>query len=322
VKCPKGTAAVERKLLVLNTLILVLLLVANPRFASLVSEAASLEANAPDLFSPVQRLVGKATPDFALPDLKGRVWRLSDLRARKLVAIQFASTSCHCGQLALLDLDMLQSSLGKRGLQALAIGFEASPLRPPVEFIREMKLVVPFLNDQGMKTAAAYGIRWPPCVIVVDRMGIIRWARDVFGGDGDVFRQTQAAVERLIAADEAWGQNSAYSRLYASGKPTAITGVIKGKQQVAPLAGMSPGVALTLSADSGAHRVHLGPAWYVEGQPFRIIPKDVVTVTGVTVRLGGKPVILAREIRRGKQVVTFRDARGRPKWAESRTGGS
>jgi peroxiredoxin len=307
----------RRELPVLSAFFLVLLMVVSPLSAGAASAAATPEADAPDLSSPVARLVGKPAPDFALPDLKGRVWRLSDLRARKLVAVQFASTSCHCGQLALLDLDMLQSSLEKRGLQALAIGFEASPLRPPVEFVREMRLAVPFLNDQGLKTAAVYGARWPPCVIVVDRMGIIRWARDVFRGDGDVFRQTEAAVRRLIAADETWGQNSAYGRLYASGNPTVITGVVKSKQQVAPMKGMSPGVALTLTAESSVHHVQLGPVWYVDSQPVRIVAKDVVTVIGTTVRLGGKPVILAREIRRGGQVMKLRDARGRPLWSIS-----
>jgi len=316
VKFPMLRKTMRRDSLVLNAFSLGLLVLASQLSAGAASAPATLELGATDPSSPVQRLIGKPAPDFALPDLQGRVWKLSDLRARAIVALQFTSTSCHCGQLALLDLDILQSSLGKRGLQALAIGFEASPLRPPVEFVREMKLAVPFLKDRGLKTAATYGTRRPPCVILVDRRGIVRWARDTFQGNGDVFRQTEAAVKRLIAADEAWGHNSAYGRLYARGKPAAITGVIKGSQQVAPLPGMSPGVALTLSANSGAHRVHLGPAWYVESQPLRLMPKDVVTVVSVSVRLDGKPLILARELRRAKQVTTFRDLGGRPRWGE------
>lgn len=286
--------------------------------ALMLGAAAGAHAAPPSAKPPAARLMGKRAPDFALSDLDGRLWRLSDLRGRKIVALQFVSTSCHCGQTALVALDLLYRRLGDRGVQALAIGFEAAPLQPPEQFARMAQLKVPFLHDPGLKTARAFGARWPPCVIVVDRAGVVRWACDGFAGD--VAERTLAALEPLLAADEAWNAGSKYGRLYGSGTPVWVRGRVAAVERCAPLKGMSPGVAVTLGDGARQHRVHLGPAWYVETRRLPIGAGDVIRVSGVSVRLGGKPVMLAVEVAKGAQALRLRAADGRPLWEA--TGGT
>jgi hypothetical protein len=44
--------------------------------------------------------------------------------------------------------------------------------------------------------------------------------------------------------------------------------------------------------------VHLGPSWYLENQDVKIEPKDKVEVKGSRITFGGKPAIIATEIKR------------------------
>jgi peroxiredoxin len=257
-------------------------------------------------------LIGEPARDFTLKDLGGKTWRLSSLRGQSMVVLEFASTSCHCAQLAVIDLDRVREKYASRGVQALAIGFEEQPLRPPAEFLKEAGLKVPFLIDPGRKTAGAYKVRWPPTVVIIDRAGIVRWICDRFSRD--VADKVSAELSRMLAADDAWNADSEYGRLYASGKPTTLTGTVAVVERCTPLEGMSPGVAVTVNEGSRARRVHLGPAWYVESRAVKIRAKDKITVSGVSVRLNGKPVVLAREVRRGKDVLALRSARGEPRW--------
>lgn len=287
-------------------------------FAALLCSAASAATSArppaPHRQPPpaLHALLGKPAPDFALKDLNGRTWRLSEMRARKIVALQFASISCDCGQMAVYDLHELGRTFGARGVQVLAIGFEAQPLRPPEEFIRDSGLTVPFLTDPGFAAAKAYKVRWPPSVVIIDRAGKIHWACDEF--HGDVLRRTRDVIERLLHADEAWNSNGGYGMLWSRGKPAAAAGVVTAVQEMSPLKGMSPGVMLTVRKGSRRASVLVGPAWFVQTHPVKIAPKDRVSVTGVSVLLRGKRVILAQQISRDKETIRLRDSNGQFPW--------
>lgn len=278
---------------------------------SATSPAPGRKAAPPARGTP-RDLIGRPAPDFALTDVSGRTWRLPDLRGKHVVVIEFASISCDCGQMAVYDLQELARTFGARGVQILAIGFEAQPLRPPAEFIRDSGLTLPFLTDPGLKTARAYRAKWPPSVVVIDRAGRIHWAWDEF--HGDVLRKTSDVIEPLLHADEAWNSNGGYGGLWSRRKPAAAAGVVTATEQISPLKGMSPGVLLTLRKGSQRTRVVVGPTWFIETQPVKIAPKDRVSVTGVSVLVGGKRVMLAREIRRGKDTLRLRDSNGQFPW--------
>jgi len=258
-------------------------------------------------------LVGRKAPDFTLEDVSGRTWRLSELTGRNIVVVQFASTSCGCAQMAVYHLQEMGRTFGARGVQVLAIGFEAQPLRPPAEFIRDSGLTLPFLTDPGLKTAKAYGARWPPSVVVIDRTGTVQWACDEFRGD--VFQRTKGVLEPLVAADEAWLADRAYGRLFAAGKRVTVTGVVTRIEHISPQKDISPALMVTLAKGSRRTRVVVAPAWYAEYTGLRIGLKDSLVVSGVSVRTSPEKMVLAGQVRRGKEAFQLKDSSGRFAWA-------
>jgi hypothetical protein len=71
---------------------------------------------------------------------------------------------------------------------------------------------------------------------------------------------------------------------------------------------------LALKTESETIPVHLGPAKFVEAQPVQLHSGDVVEVTGSRIACQGKPAILAAVIKRGDDVVKYRELNGKPAW--------
>lgn len=78
--------------------------------------------------------------------------------------------------------------------------------------------------------------------------------------------------------------------------------------------GRSYGVHLTLQTDKETIQVHLGPDWYVEKQTPHIDSNDTITVTGSRVTVGGKPAIIASQVKKGNEILKLRDENGIPVW--------
>jgi hypothetical protein len=78
------------------------------------------------------------------------------------------------------------------------------------------------------------------------------------------------------------------------------------------------GQHITLITASGPIEVHVGPAWYVSSKHVTFTKGDQVTVVGSKVTMDSRDVMLAREIRKGDQVLKLRDASGVPLWARGR----
>jgi hypothetical protein len=75
------------------------------------------------------------------------------------------------------------------------------------------------------------------------------------------------------------------------------------------------GLHLVLSTASGPIDVHVGPAWFVSSKNVTFAKGDVLIVAGSSGAARGADMVIAREIRKGDQVLTLRDARGIPLWA-------
>jgi len=74
------------------------------------------------------------------------------------------------------------------------------------------------------------------------------------------------------------------------------------------------GVHLVVRTDAGPLAVHLGPDWFVE-RSMKLAQGDLVEATGSRVQIGGQPVLLARTLKRGAEVLELRDEAGVPRWA-------
>jgi DNA/RNA endonuclease YhcR with UshA esterase domain len=75
------------------------------------------------------------------------------------------------------------------------------------------------------------------------------------------------------------------------------------------------GTHVDLKTDAGVFDVHIGPESFITKQGFSFEKGDTLTVTGSKQVLGGKDSIIAREIKKGDQVLTLRSVNGIPKWS-------
>lgn len=93
---------------------------------------------------------------------------------------------------------------------------------------------------------------------------------------------------------------------------TTIQGEILEVQRVTR--GRREGVHLVVATGSEKIEVHLGPSFYVDAQSLKLAKGDKVEVKGARTTLGGQPLVIAQEVRRGDQVLALRDANGVPAW--------
>jgi hypothetical protein len=111
-----------------------------------------------------------------------------------------------------------------------------------------------------------------------------------------------------------WGPGSQYNKMYDPKAVETISGEVTKVDRITPAKGMTGGVHMLVKTDKETVSVHLGPSWYIENQDVKIEPKDKVEVKGSRVTFGGKPALIASEVRKGNEVLTLRDEAGFPAW--------
>lgn len=102
--------------------------------------------------------------------------------------------------------------------------------------------------------------------------------------------------------------------MYNVATEVALTGTIDEVQTMTGPAGQG-GVHLMLKTSTETIRVNLGPSWFLTQEKYAFAKGDAVTVTGSRVKMDAAEVVIAREIKKGAQTMTFRDAKGFPKWS-------
>jgi len=112
-----------------------------------------------------------------------------------------------------------------------------------------------------------------------------------------------------------WGQGTAYSKMYDPKTVETISGEVVKIDTITPLKGMSAGIHMSMKTDKGEISVHLGPGYFIENQDVKIAAKDKVEVKGSRITFGGKPAIIAAEVKKGDEVLKLRDDSGFPVWS-------
>ena len=112
-----------------------------------------------------------------------------------------------------------------------------------------------------------------------------------------------------------WGMGSQYGRMYDTKTIETISGEVERIDMITPMKGMSGGVHLLVKTDKEPISVHLGPSWYIENQDVKIQPRDKVEITGSRITFDGKPAIVAKEVKKGDEVLNLRDDSGYPVWS-------
>jgi hypothetical protein len=118
--------------------------------------------------------------------------------------------------------------------------------------------------------------------------------------------------------------------LYKVSTETTLKGTVEEVQQLTaqtagsnqPMWGNCPrgwtGTHIVLKTDEGALTVHVGPSAFLSQKNFTLAKGDKVTITGSKLQYQGSDFLIAKEITKGDQVLTLRDANGFPLWAGAR----
>jgi cytochrome c biogenesis protein CcmG/thiol:disulfide interchange protein DsbE len=116
-------------------------------------------------------LVGRAAPNFTLPQLDGSPVTLTKLRGQVVVINFWASwcTECEVEQAA---LDQAWQQFQDSGVVVIGVNFEDST-GAARDYVRAKDVTYPVVEDAGSKAALAYGLRGVPETFVVNRSGRI-----------------------------------------------------------------------------------------------------------------------------------------------------
>jgi peroxiredoxin len=115
---------------------------------------------------------GYPAPDFLLPDLAGRQYRLSDFRG-KVVFLNVWATWCPPCRDEMPSMEKLHRSLAGKEFVMLAVSEDAQGREAVEPFVRQLGLTFPILLDPDGFIPKRYGITGYPETFIIDRSGRI-----------------------------------------------------------------------------------------------------------------------------------------------------
>ena len=112
-------------------------------------------------------------PDFVVKNLKGQDVMLSDFNG-KVVLLNFWATWCAACREEMTSMQNLYSSLGKDGVEVLAVSIDRWNEDRIQKYVEINNLTFPVLLDQNQKVRKQYHIRGIPTRYLIDGEGKIR----------------------------------------------------------------------------------------------------------------------------------------------------
>lgn len=117
---------------------------------------------------------GHLAPDFTLKTLDGHTVRLSELRGKKVVLINFWATWCPPCRLEMPTMQQIYAEYKDRGFEILAVNIESDAEQAISDFVKELRLTFPILLDPDMKITRKFRVIGLPVSVLIDRQGIVR----------------------------------------------------------------------------------------------------------------------------------------------------
>ncbi len=149
--------------------------------------------------------IGKAAPDFTLPDAYGKAFSLSEFKG-KIVVLEWINQHCpvshRCHRQKLMQ--SLYSKYAKQGVVWLAIDTTAGaePEKNRI-YAAQQTLAYPILHDKDGKVGRRYEARTTPHMFVIDKSGTLVYAGalddDLKGGNPEKTDYVEAAIEAVKA---------------------------------------------------------------------------------------------------------------------------
>jgi hypothetical protein len=131
---------------------------------------------------------------------------------------------------------------------------------------------------------------------------------------------TAVVALALIASATALAANKATTPSdtppYDSRAEYVVKGTVAGVKTHDSMMGFKD-THIIITTVAGDMEVHVGPAVYLAKHGLEVKPGDEVVVTGCKTIYEEKPVLVARQIKRGDLSVTVRNTRGKPVWPKN-----
>lgn len=109
------------------------------------------------------------------------------------------------------------------------------------------------------------------------------------------------------------------STMYDVKSETTITGTVESVENIAETGGRgrccTGGTHLVLKTDKDSIGVHVGPTAYLAGKGITFAKGDRLEILGSRVTVDKETVLIARQVKKGDNTWTLRDASGRPAWS-------
>lgn len=159
---------------------------------------AGLSSGADLWAADVRPDTGHLAPDFTLKTLDGNTVRLSELRGKKVVLINFWATWCPPCRLEMPTMQQIYSEYKDRGFEILAVNIESDAEQAISDFVKELRLTFPILLDPDMKVTRKFRVIGLPVSVLIDRQGIVR-AKEI-GYHDWTSRASRKQVETLLGS--------------------------------------------------------------------------------------------------------------------------
>jgi peroxiredoxin len=142
---------------------------AEPTPVRSVSELAAPASGGSQGLTGAPPRVGQEAPDFSLPDLNGKLVKLSELRGQP-VLINFWATWCIPCKQEMPAIDAAYQAHKDQGFTVLAIEIE-EPADEVTQYVQDLKLTFTPLLDRDPRVFDRYGVRAMPSSFFIDRQG-------------------------------------------------------------------------------------------------------------------------------------------------------
>ena len=153
-----------------------------------------------DLLKP-----GTQAPDFALQDINGKTFNLSDFRGRKVVLVFWASWCPDC-RAEVPELKAMQASANPEKVAFVSVSFDRT-LEALKTYVAENYLPgVQLFDPSGKKeskVAADYGVKWIPSLYLLDEQGKVELGTVMIGKIAKALGGKKAALAKhQLCSDE------------------------------------------------------------------------------------------------------------------------
>jgi len=117
---------------------------------------------------------GQQAPDFTLQDLDGKTWKLSELKGKKIVMIDFWATWCNICKREMPILQKVYQEYQGKGVEFFGIALDEN-VAGIKKVVRDKGVTYPVLVDKDTKVATEiYQLSGPiPYKVVIDLSGTI-----------------------------------------------------------------------------------------------------------------------------------------------------